>query len=145
MPEKKPDVDEEDPDKNGKCEIRADLVPDTPEYDLDLDGQHKKDKQKNEPLVIVPEFFVILFVRVDAGENGEQGDKTRHDKGDEKESPELRHVSVSLAGSVPVRYDAIRSCWIDGDGKGEGKNEAGNNCKPDEFHISLLGIDPVRR
>ncbi len=93
----------------GKREVRADLVPDTPENNLDLDGQHEKDKQENESLVIVPEFLVILFVRVDAGKNGQQSDKAGHDEGDEKESPELRHVAVSLAGSVPVRYDAIRS------------------------------------
>jgi hypothetical protein len=44
-----------------------------------------------------------------------------------------------------VRYDSIRSCGIDGDGKGEGKNEAGNNCQPDKIHTSLLGLDSVIR
>jgi len=143
MPEKKSDVDEEHPDEEGKREVRADLVPAAPEYDLDLDSKEEEDKKENEPVIIVPEFLVILFVWIDAGKNSQQGDKARHDKGDEKESPELRHVSVSLTGSVPVRYDMIRNCWIDGDGKGEGDNEGGNNCQPDMFHTSLLGIDPI--
>jgi hypothetical protein len=145
MVEKKTDVDEKHPDENGKREVRADLVPYTPENNLDLDGQHEVDKQENKPLVIVPEFLVILFIWVDAGKNSEQSNKSRHDKGDEKESPELRHKPVSLAGSIPVRYDSIRSCGIDGNGKGEGKYEAGNNCQPDKIHTSLLVIDPVIR
>lgn len=90
VPEKKSDIDEEPPGKEGKREVRADLVPGAPEYDLDLDRQHEEDKKENEPLVPVPEFLVILFVRVNAGKNSEQGDKAHHNKGDEKESPELR-------------------------------------------------------
>jgi hypothetical protein len=83
--------------------------------------------------------------RIDTGKNGKQCNKASHDEGDEEESPEFRHGTVSFTGSVPVRHNAIRSCRVNSDGKGEGNNEAGNNCKPDKFHTSLLGIDSVIR
>ena len=137
MPQKESDIDEEYPDEDRKCEVGADLVPETPEYDLDLDGQHEEDKYEYETLIIVPEVLVIFFMRIDAGKNGKQCDKARHNKGDEEESPEFRQGAVSFTGSVPVRHNAIRSCRVNCDGNSEGYNEAGNNCKPDEFHISL--------
>ena len=145
MIEKKSDVDEKHPDENREREVRADLVPDAPEYNLDLDGQHEEDKQENESIVIIPEFLVVLFVWIDAGKNCQQGDKAGHDEADEKESPELRHGAVSLTGSVPVRYDAIGSCRVDSYGNGEGNTQSGNDCQPDKIHTTLLGSDPVIR
>jgi hypothetical protein len=141
MVKEKSEVDEKYPDENGEREVRADLEPDTPENNLDLDGQQEEGKQENESVVIVPEFLVILFVRIDAGKDYQQRDKAGHDERDEKEPPELRHIPVSLAGSIPVRYNAIRSCGIDGNGKGEGDNEDSNDCNPDEFHTSLFEIN----
>jgi hypothetical protein len=73
MFEKKPEIDKEDPKKDGKCAVRADLVPDTPEDDLDLDSQQVKDKQENEPLVIVPELLIIIFERVDTRDHSKEG------------------------------------------------------------------------
>jgi hypothetical protein len=73
MFEKKPKIDKKNPEKDRKCAVRADLVPDTPEDNLDLDSQQVKDKQEYEPLVIVPELLIILFERVDTRDHSKEG------------------------------------------------------------------------
>jgi len=145
MVKEKSEVDKQYSDENGEREVRADLVPEAPEYDLDLNGKQEEGKQENESIIIIPEFLVVLFVRIDAGKDRQQCDKTGHDEGDEKQPPELRHVAVNLAGSVPVRGDVIRSSRVDGEGQGECDDEYSDDSDPDEFHISLLGINPAIR
>ena len=49
MFEEKSDVDEQNSEQDGKGAVRADLVPDTPEDDLDLDGQQIEDDQRMNP------------------------------------------------------------------------------------------------
>ncbi len=77
MSEEKSDVYEQNPEQDGKGTVRADLVPDIPEDDLDLDGQQVEDEQENEPLVVISEFLIILFERIDAGNCHKQGETGR--------------------------------------------------------------------
>ncbi len=100
--EEESDIDEQYSEKEGKSTIRTDLVPDAPKDNLDLYSQKIENEQENESLIIVPELLVILFEGVDEGNTCKQGNARDHNKGDETNSPELRHVSVSLAGSIPV-------------------------------------------
>ena len=87
MADKKSDVDEERADKEGKCQVRADMEPDAPQDNLDLDCQQEEDEQEDEALIVVPEFRVIVFIRIDAGKNGKQSDTGSHNDRDEAKPP----------------------------------------------------------
>jgi len=67
----KTDVDEQDPDHDGHGEVGTYVNPQSPEDDLQLDEEEERRKDKDETLVVVPEFLVIFPVGIDAGKNRE--------------------------------------------------------------------------
>ena len=134
MPEQEPQVDEQCAKEDRESEVRADLVPHVPEDHLGLYREQVEDTQENEAVVIVPEFLIILFERIDPRKKGKQGNAPDHDEGNEKEAGDFIHGPVSLAGRVPVRRDHIRKGRVSGSGRQDRNDNARNYGEPDEFH-----------
>src|SRR5208337_3092980 len=101
----------------------------SPEEDLQLNDEEECCEDKDEAIVIVLEFPVIVPERIDARKDHEHGRKTVHEDGNEDEPPEFRQGAVLVSCSVPVGCHNLGHHRVEDKCHHRSEDEDKDNCR----------------
>ena len=84
-----------------------------PENYEDMDIEHEGSEYYHKLIIIFPEAYDVLLQRINLWDYQKQSEDCDTDARQQEKSPELGHVAIDMAFSIPMRSQLVRHLGLD--------------------------------